>query len=478
MVMGTMALQMINDDSLANRYRPRRLRDVVGQRDVVEVLMAQNRRLAAGDKNASQTVKLFSGPSGCGKTTIARALAAFELCENPDLEVGDACGECEACLTITDGRLQHPGVTEADASSNTSRKEDVEAFVRRFDYMPMHGEVQVFILDEAHGLSRQAADALLKPLENLAPHNRVYLLTTEPDSMPAAIRGRAEHFQLRLPSVQERVDLLLRIATSEGWELSREAAERVVELSPESEGVRRAVTNLSKLSSLLAERPVTPDDVTRVLGGVNAEVAAKVLDAALAGSPKKTVAAITEARLVVPAREFYTEVSRQLRDRWYAAVRSGADPMPLQRALAKVTDALSGEDFLDLRGELALVGLAQAAAPPAAPAQSVSAATPAPRPVMVEDEPVSPPAVDPTPAASTAEGEDVTERVIKSLEEMTPRPVIAVAIAKEATVTVSANTTTVTVPPYLLARAKDPKQAQAFVKAAIAAGLPGKVEFA
>src|SRR5690606_18608618 len=110
-----------------------------------------------------------------------------------DLDNGDACGNCDACLSVIDGRRNHPDVHEHDASSNTSRKEDVERLVSRFNLSPMTGEVQVFILDEAHGLSRQAEDALLTHIENLAPHNRVYLLTTEPEAVPSTIRGRAQN---------------------------------------------------------------------------------------------------------------------------------------------------------------------------------------------------------------------------------------------------------------------------------------------
>lgn len=461
--------QLIDDTALANRYRPRRLSEVVGQEHVTRILMAQNR-----SGNFQHPVKIFSGDSGCGKTTIARALAAFELCENPDTELGDACGQCASCLAVVNGKEVHPDVHELDASSNTSRKEDVERLVRRFTISPMQGSVQVFILDEAQGLSRAAEDALLKPIENLPPHNRVYLLTTEPDAIPATIKGRAQHFQLTRPSPSKIAEHLTRIASNEGWPLTREMADVIVALTPESEGVRAAVTNLSKVAVLFEEGgEVSVDEIKSVLGGVDQRLLDAVVDAVEASQPTRALELISELRANVASRDLYRGLTRTLQERWRAAVLAGRPSMQLLDLSDELLAAVRSDDYTDFLVELAVVkaatpagGVAFTAPPPVQPA-------PDPDPADVVEVSEAPPqdadAVAPRPEGS----EELASRLQAALEAVQPRPHVVLAlVAQHGAVRSDGSTLEVVLPsPALAQRLTDPRQMSVLESAAKTLGF-------
>lgn len=462
-------------DSLANRHRPRRLRDVIGQPDVTSILMAQNR---SGD--SGHHVKLFSGPSGCGKTTIARALAAFELCENPDMELGDACGECESCLAVIDGKRTHTDVHEHDASSNTSRKEDVERLVQRFAMVPMQGDVQVFIIDEAHGMSRQAEDALLKYVEDLSPHNRVYFLTTEPENVPATIRGRAQHFRLRLPASGDIAQFLLDIAAKEGWDLSREVADLIVELTPDAEGVRAAVTNLSKLAPLFEEGPVTPDDTAKVLGHVSMAEAAVVLNHVGAGDAAAALDALATAREHATGRDVYRALERELRIRWRDQVLAGTYHAATQQLLAEVVDALRTDDYLDVRVELATVRAAYAHMPAQAPLPPESDVSP---PAEAEDDSIADAPADaatPLVQARPSKGHynpALQAALAKALSEMVPPSKVVTSLVQYAHVAAAGKQLTVAFPASAMAsRFDDPKLRAVLQNAATTLGFDEPVE--
>lgn len=428
---------LIDDEALANRHRPRRLSDVVGQEDVVRVLMAQNR---SGKRQ--HRVKLFSGPSGCGKTTIARALAAFELCDNPDLELGDACGSCDSCLSVIDGRRTHPDVHEHDASSNTSRKEDVERLVRRFDIVPMRGKVQVFILDEAQGLSRAAEDALLTHIENLAPHNRVYLLTTEPEAVPATIRGRSQHFRLELPSPSDVSNFLVEIARREGWNLSDDVARVITDLTPDSEGVRQAVTNLSKLAVLFEDgSEVTPSDAAALLGVASEEVSDEIIDAVLAGDASAALSRLITARETSSANDLYRSLARRLRHRWRESVLAGHPASQLTVLSDLILDALRADEYVDFLIELGLVTATAPQVSVAAPAQGSPQSpvtdvrpgakdTPAGAPPAAESSTESP--AGPQPTEGSVDSVELVARLTAALESQTPSSPVVKAVISHA----------------------------------------------
>ena len=246
--------------SLAAWYRPRRFAEVAGQRHVTAIL----KRQIAGDR--LPTALLFSGASGLGKTTLARVTAAARLCETPmDERGGDACGICETCLDITVPGRVHPDVIEFDAASNGG-KDEIRAIAERSNLMPMRAAKKIYIIDEAHGLSGPGGQAFLKLLEEPPPHVIFMLATTDPEKMLPTNRGRCTEYELLAPTKQEMVANLERVAEAEGWPLTEDTAEALVEASDPALGVRATLMSLEKVSVDLDEGEIlTPADISALL---------------------------------------------------------------------------------------------------------------------------------------------------------------------------------------------------------------------
>lgn len=172
--------------SLYRRYRPQRFSEIRGQDHVVKAL-----RSAIANGRESHAY-LFSGPRGTGKTSTARILVKALNCERP--EDGDACGECDSCRAIEQGSSFD--VLELDAASNRSIDDIREIIASAALGSP--GRHKVYILDEVHMLTAQAAAALLKTLEEPPAHVVFVLATTDPEKVPETIRSRTQHLQFHL----------------------------------------------------------------------------------------------------------------------------------------------------------------------------------------------------------------------------------------------------------------------------------------
>ena len=191
--------------SLAAKYRPQTFAQVAGQ-DMVKAVLS---RAAAEDRVAA--AYLLSGTRGVGKTTIARIFAKALNCRHaPGPE---PCNQCDQCRKITQG--SHVDVTEIDGASNNS-VEDARALRENIGYAPMEGRYKVFIIDEAHMLSRSAFNALLKTLEEPDGQTVFFLLTAHPEALLPTIRSRCRPVYMpRLPEETIRQELLSRGQTPE-----------------------------------------------------------------------------------------------------------------------------------------------------------------------------------------------------------------------------------------------------------------------
>lgn len=172
--------------SLYRRYRPQRFSEIRGQDHVVRALRSA---IAHGRESHAY---LFSGPRGTGKTSTARILVKALNCEHP--VDGDACGECESCRAIEQGSSFD--VIELDAASNRSI-DDIRDIIASAS-LGSPGRHKVYILDEVHMLTAQAAAALLKTLEEPPSHVVFVLATTDPEKVPETIRSRTQHLQFHL----------------------------------------------------------------------------------------------------------------------------------------------------------------------------------------------------------------------------------------------------------------------------------------
>lgn len=168
-------------------YRPTRFQDVIGQDIAIKLI-----QFALKENKLPHSVILY-GPSGVGKTTIARLIAAWYVCVNKqeynvdgELRV-DVCGVCDMCRAVQDGSISD--IIEFDAASNTSI-EDIREILDQCNYAPQYSSVKLFIIDEAHMLSRNAIAALLKTLEESRAHIRFILATTELEKISDAIKSR------------------------------------------------------------------------------------------------------------------------------------------------------------------------------------------------------------------------------------------------------------------------------------------------
>jgi DNA polymerase III subunit gamma/tau len=238
--------------ALYQRARPVRFDEVVGQEHVIDVLSSAVRQGRIGH------AYLFSGPRGVGKTTTARLLAMAANCESAD-PAARPCGTCDSCRLVQEG--SHPDVTELDAASNNS-VEDVRELREKVGLAGLRGGTRVWILDEAHMLSRAAANALLKTLEEPPPGLLFVLATTEPEKLPPTILSRCQHFRFRRLSEDEIVGKLQALTDAAG--IAAEAAALHLVARVADGGMRDAESMLERL--LLLEDGISSRAAEEALG--------------------------------------------------------------------------------------------------------------------------------------------------------------------------------------------------------------------
>jgi DNA polymerase-3 subunit gamma/tau len=251
--------------SLYRKYRPQRFSEVVGQTHVTAAV-----RNAVRDERVGHAY-LFSGPRGTGKTTMARLLAKSLNCTSRNAD-GDACGVCDNCVGVADGRFLD--LFELDAASNNG----VEAMRDLTESVHLGlgptSTYKVYLIDEVHMLSTGASNALLKTLEEPPAHVVFVLATTSPEKVLPTIRSRTQHYDYALYSLDEIAGHLAWVSAQEGITAEPEALEILARAAAGS--MRDA---LSLLDQAIAHGALDVEQVGSLFGGTDFEMRMRVLDA-------------------------------------------------------------------------------------------------------------------------------------------------------------------------------------------------------
>ena len=323
---------------IARKYRPQTFADVVNQEHVkttLENAIAQQ-RIAHG--------YIFSGQRGTGKTTIARILARSVNCI-PLGPTNKPCGTCASCLEIAEGNA--PDVIEIDAASNRGINE-MRELRENVRYQPVRDRYKVFIIDEAHQITSEAFNALLKTIEEPPAWVIFILCTTEAHKIPATIASRCQHFSFRSVDFDEVVGRMEWICRQEGIEAD---AETLAVLAQAGEGSIR--DSLSALDQAIAccGTKLDAKEVRALLGAFSLDALAQVTEALGASDSGRMLALVDELeRNGHNLQHFSRELARYFRNLLVAKI-AGSDTRliagsPGERArLKEMAGAFSEEDL-------------------------------------------------------------------------------------------------------------------------------------
>ncbi len=320
--------------SLYRKYRSQTFADLVGQDAASRAL--QGAIISGRVAHAY----LFSGSRGTGKTSAARLLAKALNCTGRPPDSAEPCNKCQSCLEMTAGSALD--LIEIDAASNRGI-DDVRDLREKVNLAPARGPYKVYIIDEAHGLTGDAFNALLKTLEEPPPHAVFVMCTTDAQKMPLTVIGRCQHFVFRRHSEEQIVSRLMHIAKAEKVQVDPDAMQLIARTAQGS--MRDAVGLMDQLVPL-AVGPITLEGARSLLGSADPRLLDSLLDDVLAGRASE---ALAELNRVYSAGAELRQVVRGLmegcRDRLVASL-TNRDQASARR-LSSVLDAL-----LHLDGEV------------------------------------------------------------------------------------------------------------------------------
>ncbi|WP_353508067.1 DNA polymerase III subunit gamma and tau [Intrasporangium sp.] len=290
--------------ALYRRYRPERFADVIGQEHVTEPLMQALRTGRVGH------AYLFSGPRGCGKTTSARILARCLNCEQGPTP--EPCGECDSCVALARGGPGSVDVIEIDAASHGG-VDDARDLRERASYGPAQSRYKIYIIDEAHMVTPQGFNALLKIVEEPPEHVKFVFATTEPEKVIGTIRSRTHHYPFRLVPPVKLTAYMEHLLEQEDVPVAPGVLSFVVRAGGGS--VRDSLSVLDQLIAGSGPEGLTYESAVSLLGFTDGELLDATIDALAAGDGAATFRQVDK---VIESghdpRRFIEDLLERLRD--------------------------------------------------------------------------------------------------------------------------------------------------------------------
>ena len=332
---------------LARKWRPQRFADLTGQDVIVRTLKN------ALTSNHLAHAYLMTGIRGVGKTTISRLMAMAVNCTQVD--DGEPCGSCDSCTSIAKGN--NLDVQEMDAASHTG-VDDIREILDGVRYPPVHLKIKVYIIDEAHMLSKSAFNALLKTLEE-PPENVLFILaTTESDKLPITVRSRCQRFDLRRLNVDEIADYLAYVLKEEGINTQEDALQVIAR---SADGSVRDALSLTERVLAYSSQDITLESVQQSLGLIGSEQTQQLAHAIFLGNAKQAVQTLRQAREVgVSPTHLLKSLSELIHEMMCCKLDASLVPQGIsntaQMWIQQQTDCWN-EQALDMRYQVLVHGL-------------------------------------------------------------------------------------------------------------------------
>ncbi|WP_328561396.1 DNA polymerase III subunit gamma and tau [Streptomyces coelicoflavus] len=319
--------------ALYRRYRPESFAEVIGQGHVTDPLQQALRN------NRVNHAYLFSGPRGCGKTTSARILARCLNCEQGPTPT--PCGECQSCRDLARNGPGSIDVIEIDAASHGG-VDDARDLREKAFFGPASSRYKIYIIDEAHMVSPQGFNALLKVVEEPPEHLKFIFATTEPEKVIGTIRSRTHHYPFRLVPPGTLRDYLAEVCGREGITVEEGVFPLVVRAGAGS--VRDSMSVMDQLLAGAGADGVTYDMTTSLLGYTDGSLLDSVVESFVSGDGSAAFGVVD--RVIEGGndpRRFVTDLLERLRDLVILAAVPDAAEKGLIDAPADVVEAMQAQ---------------------------------------------------------------------------------------------------------------------------------------